>query len=140
MAEGPRRVRIHILQRDVLPVTVAVRRRVVDDGGAGAPSKTKMDTVEPVVAAESVSCAELLDRGVGCAMGVAAARASAEPVPPSMGMTETQAKTVSVAGETDPRPIQPSVVATAAETRAMNLPGGAERPSILMRDSCVRKS
>ena len=75
-----------------------------------------MDTVEPVVAAEPVSCVELLNRGVGCAMGVAAARASAEPVPPSMGMAKTEAKTVSAAGEIDPRPVQPSVVATEAET------------------------
>ena len=71
------------------PVAVAVRRRVVDDGGAGMPSKAETDTVEPVVAAESVSCAELLDRRVGCAMFVAAARTFAEPVPPSMGMAKT---------------------------------------------------
>ena len=58
------------------------------------PTKAETDTVEPVVAAEAVSCVELLDRGVGCAMGVAAARASAEPVPPSMGMAKTEAKTV----------------------------------------------
>ena len=51
-------------------------------------------------------------------MGVAAARASAEPVPPSMGMAKTEAKTVSAAGEIDPRPVQPSVVVTEAETRA----------------------
>ena len=73
-------------------------------------------------------------------MGVAAARASAEPMPPSMGMAKTEAKTVSAAGEIDPRPVLPSVVATEAETRATNLPGGAERPSIPMRGSCVRKS
>ena len=58
------------------------------------PSKAETDTVEPVVAAESISCVELLDRGVGCAMRVAAARASAEPVPHSMGMAKTEAKTV----------------------------------------------
>ena len=33
-----------------LPVAVAVRRRVVDGGGAGVPSKADTDTVEPVVA------------------------------------------------------------------------------------------
>ena len=70
-------------------------------------------------------------------MGVAAARASAEPVPPSMGMAITEAKTVSAAGEIDPRPVQPSVVVTEAEMRATNLPGEAERPSILIRGSCV---
>ena len=101
------------------------------------PTKAETDTVEPVVAAEAVSCVELLDRVVGCAMSVAAARASAEPVPPSMGMAKTEAKTVSAAGEIDPRPAQPSAVAKEAETRATNLPGGAERPSILIRGSCV---
>ena len=39
------------------PIAVAVRRRVVDDGGPGVPSKAETYTVEPVVAAESVSCA-----------------------------------------------------------------------------------
>ena len=71
-----------------LPVAVAVRRRVVDDGEAGVPSKTETDTVDPVVAAGAVSCVDLLDRLVGCEMGVDAARASAEPVPPSMGMAK----------------------------------------------------
>ena len=67
-------------------VAAAVHRRVVDDGRAGAPSEAETDAVEPVVAAETVSRVELrvelLDRGVGCAMDVAAARASAEPMPP----------------------------------------------------------
>ena len=104
------------------------------------PSKAETDTVEQVVAAKAVSCVEHLDRGAGCAMGVAAAEASAEPVSPSVSMAKTEAKTVSSAGEIDPRPVQPSLVATEAETRAMNLPEGAERPSILIRGSCVRKS
>ena len=56
-------------------------------------------------------------------MGVAAARASAEPVPLSMGMAETKAKTVSAAGEIDPWPVQPSAVTTGAGTRSTNLPG-----------------
>ena len=96
--------------------------------------------MEPVVGAGAVSCVELRDKGAGCAMGVAAARAFAVPVPPSMGMAKTEAKTVSAAGEIDPRPVQPSVVATEAETRSTNLPGEAETPSILIRGSCVRKS
>ena len=104
------------------------------------PSKAETNADEPMVAAEAVSCVELLDRGVGCAMGVAAARASAEPVPPSIGMEKPEAKTVSGAGEIDPRPVQPSVVATEAEVRATNRPGGAERPSILIRGSCAQKS
>ena len=56
-------------------------------------------------------------------MGVAAARAFTETVPPSMGMAKTEAKTVSAAGEIDPRPVQPSVVATEAETRRRIFPG-----------------
>ena len=32
------------------------------DGGAGVPSKADTNTVEPVVAAEAVSCVELRDR------------------------------------------------------------------------------
>ena len=90
-----------------------------------------MNTVEPVVAEESVSYVNLLDRGVGYAIGVAAARASGEPVPSSIGIAKSEAKAVSAAGEIDWRPVQSSVVATEAETRAINLPGGAERPSSL---------
>ena len=110
----------------------------VADGGAGVPSEAEADTVEPVVAVKSVFCVELLDRKVDCAMIVAAARASAEPVPPSMGMAKTEAKTVSAAGKIDPRPVQLSAVATGAERRATNPPGGAERPSTLIRGSCVQ--
>ena len=69
-------------------------------------SKAETDTVERVVAAESVSCVELLDGGIGCAKVVAAARASAEPVPPSMGMAKTEAKTVSAAGSRRARVVQ----------------------------------
>ena len=90
------------------------------------PSMAETDTVEPVIAVESVSCVERLGRGVGCAMGVVAARASAGPVPPSMGMAKTEAKTVSTAGNIDPWPVQPSAGAKEAEARATNLPGGAE--------------
>ena len=72
-------------------------------------------------------------------MGVAAARPSAEPVPPSMGMEKTEAKMMSAAYEIDPRLVQPSVVATKSSTRATNLPGEEERPSIFIRDSCERK-
>ena len=87
------------------------------------PSKTETDAVEPVVVAESVSCVELLSRGVDCAMGVAAARSSAKPVPPSMGMANTDVKTVSAAGKIDLRQVEPSAVATETETRATNLRG-----------------
>ena len=113
----------------------------VADVGAGLPSEAGADTVGPVVAAESVSCVELLDRGVGWVTVVAAARASAGPVPPSLGTAKkNEAQTVSAAGEIDPRPVQPSAVVTEAEARPMNLPREAERPSILVRGPCVRKS
>ena len=89
------------------------------------PSKAETDTVEPVVTAESVSCVKLLNRGVGCAIVVATARASAEHVPPSMGRAKTEAKTVSAAGEIDPRPVQDSTAAMEAETRVTRIsPGG----------------
>ena len=104
------------------------------------PSKAGTDTVEPVVAAESVSYVELLDKGVGCAMGVAAARTSAEPVPPSMVMARTEAKTVSAVGEIDPRPVQPSARATRAETRATNLPGEQKiRQSLYVARVCENR-
>ena len=77
-----------------LPVDVAVRRHVVDDRGSGGPSKAEKDNVEPVVVAESVSCVELLGKEVGCAIVVAAAIISAEPVPPSIGMSKNESKTV----------------------------------------------
>ena len=64
------------------------------DGASAGPSEAEADTVEPVVAVESVSCVELLYRGVDCAMVVAAARTSAEPVSPSMGLAKTEANGV----------------------------------------------
>ena len=36
----------------------------VADGGAGVPIEAKADTAEPVVAMESVSCVEVLGKGV----------------------------------------------------------------------------
>ena len=105
-----------------LLVAVAVCRRVVDDGGAEGPSETDTDTVEPVVAAESVFCER-----VGCAIGVVSASAFTDPVRPSMGMPETEAKTVSAACEPNPRQVHPSVVSKEAESRATNLPGETER-------------
>ena len=67
-----------------LTVAVAVLWRVVDHGGDGAQSEAEVDKIEPPSAAGSFSCAEHLDEGVDCAMDVTAARASAEPVPPSI--------------------------------------------------------
>ena len=54
-------------------------------------------------------------------MGVAAAEASAEPEPPSMGMATTKAKTVSAAGEIHSPSVQLSIVAAEAGTRATNV-------------------
>ena len=88
-----------------LPVAVAVRRRVVDDGGAGAPIEKGTNTVERVLAAESASWVDLRDRRVSCSMDVAAAMASVEPVPSLMGMAKTKAKTASAAAEIDPPPV-----------------------------------
>ena len=137
MVGGARRARIHNLQRGCITVAVAVRRRVVDDGEGWSAKQGGDGHSRTGGRGGAVFCVELRDRGVGCAIGVAAARASAEPVPPPMGMATTEAKTVSAAGEIDPRPVRPSVVAREAETRATNLPGEAERPSMLIRGSCV---
>ena len=138
MAEGPAEPESIIYSGGALPGAVSVRRRVVNDGGAGVPSKAETDTVEPVVGARSGFSIERLDREDGWAMGVAAARASAEPEPHSMDMAKPEAKTVSGACDIHPRPAQPSVAANEAETRATNIPGGTERPSIHISGSCVR--
>ena len=71
------------------------------------PRKAETYTVEPVVTPEAVSSVDLVDRGVGCAVDVAAVRASAEPVSPSTCMAKTEVKTMPATGEVDPRPVQP---------------------------------
>ena len=101
-------------------------------GGAGEPGGAGADADRPVVSTESVPCAGLLE-GVGWATAVAAAGASAEPVPTSVGTAKTEAKSLLAAGKGRPRPGQRSTVVTDAETRATNLPEGAERSSILIR-------
>ena len=60
-------------------------------GGAGEPGKAGADAVGPVVSTESVPCVGLLE-GVGWATAVAAAGASAEPVPTSVGTANTEAR------------------------------------------------
>ena len=104
-----------------LPAAVAVRRRVrveirPEDGfavaGAGEPGETGADTVGPAVSMESVPCVELLEKGVGWATVVAAAGASAKPVPTSVGTAKPEAKRLSVAGKARPRPGQRSTMAT----------------------------
>ena len=91
-------------------------------GGAGRPGETGVDTVEPAVSIESVPCVELLE-GVDWATVVAAAGASAEPVPTSVGTAKTEPKALSVADKARPRPGQRSTVATDAETRATGANG-----------------
>ena len=91
--------------------------------GAGEPGEAGADAVGPVVSTESAPCVELLE-GVGWATVVAAAGASAEPVPTSVGTAKTEAKSLSAAGKARPRPGQRSTMATDAETRATNLPEG----------------
>ena len=76
-------------------------------GGAGRPGETGVDTVEPAVSIESVPCVELLE-GVDWATVVAAAGASAEPVPTSVGTAKTEAKSLSAVGKARPRPGQRS--------------------------------
>ncbi len=84
-----------------LPVVVAVRRRVrvhirseggLADRSAGVPSKVYPNTVGPEVARESMSCTELIDRGVDWMTVVAAARASGGGVMPSVGTKKTEWK------------------------------------------------
>ena len=139
MAEGPRRARIHNLQRRCntgrCRCSSARRRR-----RRGWSAKQGRDGhSRPSGRGGSVSCVELLDRGVGCAMGVQPGRLRS-PCRPRWTWQKPKAKTVSAAVEIDPRPVQLSVVAMEAETRATNLPWGAERLSILKRGSCVRQS
>ena len=105
------------------------------------PSGAEADTVKPVVAAWSPSPeVDLLDREVGGATVVVAARVSTEPLPPSVGMAKVEVNTVSAAGEIGPRAVRLLAVTMEAEPRATSLPEEAERPSIVIRGSCVRKS
>ena len=97
-------------------------------GGAEEPGDTGVDAIGPVVTTESVPCCvELLEKGVGWATVVAAAGASVEPVPTSVGKAKTEAKVLSATGKTRPRPGQRSTVATETEARATKLPEGAKR-------------
>ena len=72
-------------------------------GGAGEPGEAGADEVGPVVSTESVPCVGLLE-GVGWATAVAAAEASAEHAPTSVGTAKTEAKSLSAAGKAHPRP------------------------------------
>ena len=107
--------------------------------GAGEPGEPGADAVGLVISTESAPCVGLFE-GVGYAMAVAAAGASGEPLPTSVGTANTETKALSAAGKVRSRPGQRSTVVTDAETRATNLPEGAERSSILICGPCVRKS
>ena len=103
------------------------------------PGKAETGTVEPVVAAESISCVELLDRGVGCAMVVAADKASAEP---PLGGYGNYRSDNSVSGKRN-RPAAGTAFSSGGGSRHARdeyPPGRAERPLNLIRVSCVRKT
>ena len=70
---------------------------------------------------------------------MAIAGASAEPLSPPEVSAKTEAKAAFSVGEKSPLSGQATAVATEADTRAKNLPEGAERSSILMRDPCAYK-
>ena len=106
-------------------------------GGGGSPCGEGADAAGSVILAESAPC-QVLDVGGACwATLVAAAGASAEPVPPPEGTVKNEAKAVLVAGKNSRRPERQSL---AAITRVTNLPERAERSSILIRGPYVRKS
>ena len=104
--------------------------------GVGEPVQAGA-VIGPMGSTESVPCVELLE-GISWATAVAAAGASVEPAPTSVGTAKTETKSLSAAGKARQRPGQPSTVATCAETRVTNLPEGAEKSSILIRGPCVR--
>ena len=60
-------------------------------------------------------------------MGVAAATAFVEHVLTPMGVADIEARTVPAAYKINPRPVEPSVVATEAEIRTTNPPVGEKR-------------
>ena len=74
-------------------------------GGAGEPGEVGADTVGPVVSTESVPYLGLLE-GVSLATAVAAAGASAEPVPTLVGTAKAEAKSLTAGSKARPRPGQ----------------------------------
>ena len=117
---APPRPKPYSTAGDALRAAVDVRRRVRVEmrtegdfavGGAGMPGEAGADTVGPVVAAESIPCVDLLEKGVGWAAIVTAAGVSAEPVPPSVDTSRTASNAASAAGKIDPRPGQRSAAA-----------------------------
>ena len=109
-----------------MPGAAAVRRRVRVEmrsegvkavGGAGSPGGERVDAAGSVIAAESARC-----EGARWVTALAAAGASAEPVPPLEGTAQTEAKTVSAAGKKYPRPGRRSTVVTVEDTQATRSP------------------
>ena len=84
-------------------------------GGAGSPGGEGVDVGRSVIAAESVPCEMFVGEGACWATAVAAAWASAEPVPPLETTAKTESKTLSAAGNNSPRPGRPSTVVKAAD-------------------------
>ena len=106
-------------------------------GGTGEPGETGADTFGPVFLTESAPYVELLEKEVGSATVVAAAGASAEPVPTSVGTAKTEEKALSAEGKT--RRCGGTAIdgGDGGRNTSDKKPEGAERSSILIRGRCV---
>lgn len=108
--------------------------------GAGLPESEGADAVGSVLAVESFPCKVLVWRGACRATAIAAAGGAAEPLLPSEGIAETEAKAVLAVGETARRQERRSMVVTEEDTQATNLPEGTEQSSTFIRGPCAPKS
>ena len=124
-------------------MAAAVRRRVRVErrpegvkavGGPGSPGGERADSAGSVIAAESAR------EGACWATAVAVAGLLQSPCYPHIARQNNEAKAVSSAGKNVPRPERRSTVVMVADTRAMDLPEGTERSSILICSPCARKS
>ena len=113
---------------------------VATAGASALPWPEGADAAGAVLTAESCPCKVLIGGGACWATIVTGAGDSAEPWSLLESTTKTEAKAVFAAGEKTLKRGRRSTVATEAYIRATNLPGGAERSSILVRGLCVRKS
>ena len=107
--------------------------------GAGEPSEVETGAVGAAGSTESVLCTELRE-GVSWTTDVVVAGDSAEPSLTAVDTAKTEAKSLSAACETHPRPGELSTVAKGAETRATNLLEVVGRSSSLIRAPCAQKS
>ena len=146
--EGPRRARCHSRQQEVPYLLLLLNTgasewrcglKTASSSGAPESQARETDAVGPVGSTESVPCSELRE-GIGWATDVVVAGGSAEPSLTEVGTAKTEAKSLSAARETHPRPGELSMVATNAETRATNLLEGVGWSSSLIRGPCARKS